>query len=53
MLADRQVAADDAINQLIDDLGVDSYYEESPLPRSRDSSINYINYKEDTASLSD
>ena len=53
MLADHQVEADDAINQMIDDLGADSYHEESPLPRRRDSSINHIDYKEDSASLSD
>ena len=49
----HQVAVEDALSQMIDNLGAESYYEESPVPRRRDTSIDYIDYREDSASLSD
>ena len=48
-----QAAVDAALSQMIDNLGADSYYEESPVPRRRDTSINYYDNREDSASLSD
>ena len=48
-----QDAVDDDLSQMIDNIGVDSYYEQSPVPRPRDTNINYIDYREDSASLSD